>query len=392
MRDLVFVSHANPEDNQFCLWLSLQLAREGYPIWLDLKHLLGGEDFWNEIETTIRQRAIKVLYVLSQTSNVKPGVLKELALAQTVAKVNSFRDFVIPLKIDDIPHADINIDIHRLNAIPFAASWARGFQQLLLKLEQDSVQKDARFTPDTVTTWWRTQFNADIGVINEPEQCLSNWFEITKLPEKLYCYDGKPKPSIYTNGNSPAYPTLEQGGRWLSFADAAHIAPTFAVQRTRDFATKDVLQGMLDERYIPRTEYKKIISYLLVDSWVRMMRLKDMAVYQLSNHRFCGALKQNQVKDDKIFFTGNDGKSAWRGIIGIRRWCALEHRVGCAFGISRCKPRRSSSRYWPISSQTTSSFRKTGNIFGTAKSANTALGAASARTGGTTTGGTACWQ
>ena len=323
MRDLVFVSHANPEDNEFCRWLSLRLAREGYPVWLDLKHLLGGEDFWNEVEATIRHRSVKVLYVLSRTSNVKPGVLKELALAQTVAKVHKFRDFVIPLKIDDILYDDINIDIHRLNAIPFEASWAKGFQQLLMKLESDGVQKDASFTPDAVTTWWRTQFSADTGIISEKEECRSNWFEIVRLPEKLYCHEGT-RIADGNNAPSTAYPTVEQRGRYLSFADAKHLAPSFTVRWTRDFATKDVLEGMLDERYVPRTEAKKIVAYLLVDNWVRMMRLREMAVYQLSNHRFCGALRQDQVKDDRVTFPGVDGKSSWRGVVGYKTMARAE--------------------------------------------------------------------
>src|SRR5262249_25121352 len=151
--------------------------------------LLGGEDFWNEIEAAIRHRAVKMLYVLSRTSNTKAGALKELAVAQTVAKVNTFRDFVIPLKIDNIPFADINIDIHRLNAISFEASWAQGFQQLLLKLEQDGVQKDSQFSPDSVTTWWRTQFSADTGIATTPEECLSNWFRIIRMPERLFCHE-----------------------------------------------------------------------------------------------------------------------------------------------------------------------------------------------------------
>jgi hypothetical protein len=29
-RNMVFVSHANPEENELALWLSLQLASEGY--------------------------------------------------------------------------------------------------------------------------------------------------------------------------------------------------------------------------------------------------------------------------------------------------------------------------------------------------------------------------
>jgi len=319
MRDLIFISHANPEDNQFCLWLSLRLAREGYPVWLDLRHLFGGEDFWNEIEAVIRHRAVKVLYILSRNSNTKPGVLKELALALTVARVNSFSDFVLPLKIDSIPFTEINIDIHRLKAFPFDASWAKGFQELLLKFEKDGVQKDSHFTPDAVTAWWRTQFSADAGVAATQEECLSNWFEITRMPEKLFCHEGKPK-LVTTTKSSPnmAYPTVELGGRWLSFADAAHLTPVLNIRWTRDFSTKDLIEGVLDERYLPRSEARKIVSYLLVDNWVRMMRLRDMAVYQLSNHRFCGALLQNQVKDDKITFTGIDGKPAWRGVIGYK--------------------------------------------------------------------------
>src|SRR5689334_23719361 len=203
MRELVFVSHANPEDNQFCLWLTLHLAREGYPVWLDLKRLLGGENFWNDIEQAIRHRSAKVLYVLSRTSNVKPGPLKELAVAQTVAKKDGFLDFVIPLLVDDLPFSDININLHQLNAISFYENWAKGFEQLLRKLEKDGVQKDANFTPSAVTEWWRTQFSAQAGVVAEAESCPSTWFEISRIPEKLYFYEGTEKQSFTGNAPTP---------------------------------------------------------------------------------------------------------------------------------------------------------------------------------------------
>jgi len=54
VRNMIFVSHANPEDNLFTRWLALRLAREGYPVWSDLTKLLGGEDFWRDIEVAIR--------------------------------------------------------------------------------------------------------------------------------------------------------------------------------------------------------------------------------------------------------------------------------------------------------------------------------------------------
>src|SRR5262249_44289991 len=70
-RDTLLLSHANPEDNEFTLWLALQLANGGYRVWCDLTKLLGGEVFWDNIEDVIKTRATKVLYVLSQTSNEK---------------------------------------------------------------------------------------------------------------------------------------------------------------------------------------------------------------------------------------------------------------------------------------------------------------------------------
>jgi hypothetical protein len=53
---MLFISHANPEDNEFSRWLALQLANEGYPVWCDLTKLLGGEDFWADIEQAIRYK------------------------------------------------------------------------------------------------------------------------------------------------------------------------------------------------------------------------------------------------------------------------------------------------------------------------------------------------
>src|ERR1700751_5068241 len=105
-RDTLFLSHANPEDNEFTLWLALQLANEGYRVWCDLTKLLGGEVFWDNIEEAIKTRAVKVLYVLSRVSNAKDGPLKELHFAQGIAKKEKLKDFVIPLHIDDLPHGD----------------------------------------------------------------------------------------------------------------------------------------------------------------------------------------------------------------------------------------------------------------------------------------------
>ncbi len=65
----------------------------------------------------LRDRTVKFLYVLSHSSNHKDGVLKELSLAQNIARKQGLHDFVIPLKIDTLPHDEINIQLNRLNVI-----------------------------------------------------------------------------------------------------------------------------------------------------------------------------------------------------------------------------------------------------------------------------------
>jgi len=55
-RDMLFIRHANPEDNDLTRWPALQLAKDGYPAWCDLTELLGGERFWDNAEQAIRTR------------------------------------------------------------------------------------------------------------------------------------------------------------------------------------------------------------------------------------------------------------------------------------------------------------------------------------------------
>ena len=71
MRSILFVSHANPEDNVATQWLAVRLAAEGYQVWSDLTHLIGGEDFWRDIEQILRDKASKFVYILTRTSNTK---------------------------------------------------------------------------------------------------------------------------------------------------------------------------------------------------------------------------------------------------------------------------------------------------------------------------------
>ena len=239
-RDVLFISHANPEENEFAQWLTLKLAGFGYHAWSDVTRLLGGEDFWHDIELAIRQHAVKVLYVLSRSSNQREGTLLELKVAHDVRKKESLSDFIIPLHIDDLPFNEINIQLSNLNAIDFSREWASGLKQLIVKLERDGVPKNPSFGLDAVRQWWENAFNVEEGITSAEEIHLSNWFPL-QLP-----------PTVYTHaviglmdGEEPTFPfpTKFRNGI-VTFAKAADVEPclgTLRIQSTVGLPTQEFL-------------------------------------------------------------------------------------------------------------------------------------------------------
>lgn len=338
MRDHLFLSHANPEDNEFTLWLALQLAKAGFPVWCDLTKLLGGEDFWLDIEKSIRERALKFIYVLSKTSNKKPGPLKELSVADNIARDNNLSDFIIPVHIDALPHREINIQLSRINAISFERGWAKGLRTLLEKLEKEGIPKNADFTPEAVTSWWRYQFSASKGVIDQPEDYLSNWFLISDLPSKTYfhiLYDtrsskGQLKPDF-------PYTAFVLKNYLISFAKSedfeGKLGDGLLIGDTHDFPTEDLLHGRVREEIIKKREGRDAIVRLLKIAWDGMLRRRALPIYELANDNRCFYFKKGLVESDTISFRSAKDKTSYRNVVGYKTVKATDSRA-------------ESKRYW----------------------------------------------
>jgi hypothetical protein len=96
---VVFISHANPEENDFARWLAAQLANAGYEVWTDIAKLIGGEIFWDDIEDAIRNHSAKCVVVVSKASSKKPGVLDEVAVAVGTERSAKIPNFVVPIRL-----------------------------------------------------------------------------------------------------------------------------------------------------------------------------------------------------------------------------------------------------------------------------------------------------
>ena len=101
-RHLLFVSHANPEDNAAASWFATQLTLLGYDVWCDLRNTHAGEsDVWLKVQNTIEHDAAKFIFILSNSSrdfSKKKGIYKEVQAADNLRREN----FILPLRVEPL--------------------------------------------------------------------------------------------------------------------------------------------------------------------------------------------------------------------------------------------------------------------------------------------------
>ena len=141
MQQLIFISHASPDENPFVLWLAGRLTAEGYEVWSDVTKLIGGECFWERIEIAIREHTAVFLSVVSKSAVRKRGFLNELSIASAIETARNVDDFVVPIRFDNFPFLDFPAQLHRKSAIDFSSGWHVGLVKLLTKLESSSAPR-----------------------------------------------------------------------------------------------------------------------------------------------------------------------------------------------------------------------------------------------------------
>src|SRR5260221_13685270 len=129
-----FVTDAAAGDNEFALWLSSKLAIAGYRVWIDRRRLRGGADAWDEIDSVLRNEAIKQIVVFTENTR-KPGVKKELAIGDAMRRKLSDPSFIIPIRNDDTAYADAPPEFLRAHIINGHPNWHDCLKELFEALE-----------------------------------------------------------------------------------------------------------------------------------------------------------------------------------------------------------------------------------------------------------------
>jgi hypothetical protein len=326
-RDTIFISHANPEDNDFTRWLYPVLALNGYKVWCDLETLKGGEDHWAQIEEAIRTKAIRFLYVSTLASNKKEGTLKELAVAVQVKKKLGIPDFIIPLHLDNkLSHGDVNIELVRLNAISsFARNWYSGSLDLLEKLRDSGVPK-GNGNPDLVNSWFRSNCLPN-GLIDRcsEEYLLTNLFPINHLPSLLHFH--KLKTGVLYQGISRGldFPVRAHGGYVATFANSSLLRnPDTHASYCEDdegisLEIPSIVNGQVKTGLVRQRAARNILVDLLNKSFRYAMRKKGLWSCELSDRKTAYWPKQGLIDKDKVHFINFSGDKTWKALTGKHR-------------------------------------------------------------------------
>ncbi|WP_128931676.1 toll/interleukin-1 receptor domain-containing protein [Bradyrhizobium zhanjiangense] len=183
-RSLLFISHANPEDNAAASWFATQLSLLGYDVWCEVKNAHAGESgLWLKVQKKIENDAAKFIFILSNASRdfeKKQGVYKEVQAASNTKRDN----FIIPLRIEKLKGSvpiiispDLHVD---------SENWAHGLKELQERLIKDGVPK-AR-TPDyeRIKSWWPAVSAREVLVKPDPCEIDSNVFPFQALPPYIH--------------------------------------------------------------------------------------------------------------------------------------------------------------------------------------------------------------
>src|SRR5437899_1046902 len=99
-RNVVFLSKATPDDDEFALWLAPRLEAEGYSVFADILTLEPGDRWRKEVTNTLQDRAIRMLLCCRDNTLVKDGVQEEIGIAIDLAKELKDPRFIIPLRLE----------------------------------------------------------------------------------------------------------------------------------------------------------------------------------------------------------------------------------------------------------------------------------------------------
>jgi len=278
-RNIVFISKATPEDDEFVLWLAPRLEAAGYAVFADILTLEPGDRWRREITDTLQNKAVKMLLCCRDATLNKNGVQEEIGIGTDLVKELKDPRFIIPLRLEPFKKL---FGIGELQWVEFLGSWAGGLRDLLDTLEKQQVPRAADVAGIN-PNWENYRKRLAIKVEKSPEILTSNWLRVSSLPDTIrYYYPPGPinLDLMDQTCRVSAVPAEAYQRGFFSFAspdeierDFADVAP-FKIQsehKLLDFAE----HGSQSPDIKPR-EAQNIVSSMFRRAWENFCRSKGL--------------------------------------------------------------------------------------------------------------------
>jgi len=323
-REIVFISKATPEDDDFVLWLAPRLEAAGYTVFADILTLEPGDRWRRQITETLQKKAVKMLLCCRDATLDKIGVQEEIGMASDVAKELKDPRFIIPLRLEVFKKV---FGIGELQWVDFLGSWARGLHDLLDTLEKQNVARAAQATINP--NWENYRKRLAIKVENEPEVLTSNWLRVAKLPDAIRYYH-PPGPVNFElmerACRESTLPAEAYHRGFFSFASPEEIARDFVDVAPFEIQSEHKLLEFIDcgsqSPVIEPRESKNLVFSMFRRAWENFCRSKGLYEYLFATQT-AFHIGETQTPLGKKISWGRQGKrrlSMLRNAAGGRVW------------------------------------------------------------------------
>jgi hypothetical protein len=325
-RDVLFISHATPDDNEFVRWLGTRLTGYGYKVWADIFDLAGGTPFWISIEDAIRKRSLKVIFVVSKASchPDRSGVRNEISVADAVRKSLKDPEFIIPVRIDDVAFGDLPIQIHQLNTIDFTSGWGAKLADLVDTLTKAGVPRVVTDLTAEFDRWRQASVRSDVVVERGEESLLTSILPIVRLPEEIsfYEYEGENRKFEEAVKSVP-HPVAWHNRLLVSFAAVhelqAHLPAEFTVALRASVPFSDFLQGALTDPIGPhRRDASNAAVRMLRESFERHLADRGLLPYEASAGTVM-FFPKDMLPNDRVIYTNAKGRQTYKQVVGFSK-------------------------------------------------------------------------
>lgn len=285
VREALFISHANPEDNAFARWLGAKLAAMGYEVWADVMRLRGGSDWSRDLEEALRVRAVKMLLVCTPAGLDKQGVRNEVEIGAQLAREINDREFIIPLQLE--PYT-APFRIVQAQYVDFSHSWAAGLAELVELLV--NVHNIPRRPGRPMDDWLAAQSVGATRLVRRSERLTSNWLSFRKLPQFVrYCEPPSGFPiEQFQNRALHRWPVVPFNSGVLTFASPdkdGWLAQNIPARTICDISVNKFLNKGWKQLNIEAYEARRYFSDLGNQAFESFLHGRQLTSYDVSGGR-----------------------------------------------------------------------------------------------------------